>query len=221
MARKPTNVTVVLKPKDDPMTNALARLAVTVALPAMILSAAPAAAQDSDLDPSRRPSPVGIARTFLADTYVKVTYGRPYMRDRAIFGDPADGATYLVPFGQVWRTGANEATEITITGPVQFAGQRLETGTYSVFTVPGEESWEVHIYPELGMDGTGQLGPGFTIIETYDPSLDVLVAEVPTATLDEPVEQFTIAFEDADEGAHMVLRWETTEVRVPIERAAG
>jgi len=199
----------------------LVRFTVTAALPALILSAAPAAAQDADLDPSRRPSPVDIARTFLGDTYVKVTYSRPYMRGRAIFGDPADGETYLVPFGQVWRTGANEATEITITGPVQVAGQRLETGTYSIFTVPGEESWEVRVHPELGMDGTGRLGPGLTFTETYDPAIDVLVAEVPTTTLDEPVEQFTIVFEDADDGTHMVLRWETMEVRVPITAAAG
>jgi hypothetical protein len=65
------------------------------------------------------------------------------------------------------------------------------------------------------MDGTARLGPdGFT--ETYDPVLDVLVAEVPTRPLGEPVQQFTIAFEDADGGTHMAFRWETTEVRVPI-----
>lgn len=181
-------------------------------MPTLILPA-PVAAQD--LHPSRRPSPVGIAKTFVGDTYVKVTYGRPYMRDRAIFGDPADGETYLVPFGETWRTGANEATEINITGPLRVAGQRLDAGTYSIFTVPGASSWEVSFHPGLGLDGLGRLGPdGFT--ETYDPALDVLVAEVPVRTLDEPVEQLTISFEDADVGTDIVLRWETTEVRVPI-----
>ena len=88
-----------------------------------LMPAASAAAQD--LHPSRLASPVGIAKTFLGDTYLKVTYGRPYVRNRAIFGDPADGNTYLVPFGETWRTGANEATEITITSPLMVAGQQL------------------------------------------------------------------------------------------------
>lgn len=188
------------------------RLVILLSLPTLV---APATAAAQDLHPSRRASPVGIAKTFVGETYVKVNYGRPYMRDRAVFGDPAEGETYLVPFGETWRTGANEATEITITGPLMVAGQQLEAGTYSIFTVPGASSWEVRFHPGLGMDGTGRLGPGgFT--ETYDPSLDVLVAEVPTNTLSEPVEQFTIDFEEAEGGMHLVFRWETTEVRVPI-----
>lgn len=189
-----------------------ARLAILVLLPQLI---PPATAAAQDLHPSRRPSPVGIAKTFLGDTYVKVTYSRPYMRDRAVFGDPADQTSYLVPFGQTWRTGANEASEITITDPVQVAGRQLEAGTYSIFTVPGPSSWEVRFHPGLGMDGLSRLGPD-GVTETYDPVLDVLVAEVPTRPLGEPVQQFTIAFEDADGGTHMVFRWETTEVRVPI-----
>lgn len=194
-----------------------AQIAILALLP-MLIPAAPAAAQD--LHPSRRASPVGIAKTFMGDTYLKVTYGRPYVRNRAIFGDPADGNTYLVPFGETWRTGANEATEITITDPVMVAGERLEAGTYSIFTVPRASSWEVRFHPGLGLDGTGRLGPGgFT--ETYDPALDVLVAEVPTATLDEPVQQFTMDFEEVEGGTHLVFRWETTEVRVPITPAGS
>lgn len=193
-------------------------IAIVVAFSAPLPWAAPAAAQD--LHPSRRLSPVGIAKTFLGDTYVKVTYGRPYVRDRAIFGDPADGETYLVPFGEVWRTGANEATEITVTGPVEVAGRRLDAGTYSIFTVPGAESWEIRFHPGLGMDGTGRLGADGTFTETYDPALDVLAVDVPTATLDEPVDQFTVSFEEtAGGGADMMLRWETTEVRVPLAPA--
>lgn len=192
------------------------RLAVTL----LALSLLPVPTAGQDLHPSRRPSPIGIAKTFLGDTYLKITYGRPYMRDRAIFGDPSDGEEYLVPFGETWRTGANEATEITLTGPVTLAGQPLDAGTYSIFTVPGAETWEVRLHPELGMDGVGRLGPdGF--METYDPDLDILVAEIEPVTLDEPVEQFTIEFEDAGGGVHMVLRWETTEVRVPIRSAEG
>ena len=189
-----------------------ARSLLLLLLPALLLTPSDAAAQD--LHPSRRPSPVGIAKTFLGDTYVKVTYGRPYLRDRRVFGPAGDSVSYMHPFGELWRTGANEATEITVTGPVLIAGQRLAAGTYSIFTVPGADTWEVRFNSELGMDGTGRMGPdGFR--ETYDPANDVLVARVPVRALEEPVEQFTIAFEDG----HMVLRWENAEVPVPIAAA--
>ncbi|HUH12485.1 MAG TPA: DUF2911 domain-containing protein, partial [Longimicrobiales bacterium] len=192
------------------------RFFLLLVLPTLLFAPADTAAQD--LHPSRRPSPVGIAKTFLGDTYVKVTYGRPYLRDRQIFGDASTGGTYLHPFGELWRTGANEATEITVTGPVEVAGQRLPAGTYSIFTVPGADTWEVRFNSELGMDGTGRLGPeGFRL--TYDTADDVLVARIPVRTLEEPVEQFTIAFEQGDGGTHMVLRWENTEVPVPIAAA--
>ena len=103
---------------------ALRRSALALAWLAGLAFAAPAAAQD--LHPSRRPSPIGIAKTHIGETYVKVTYGRPYMRGRSVFGAPGDTVTYLVPFGQLWRTGANEATELTATGPLMVAGSRLE-----------------------------------------------------------------------------------------------
>ena len=190
-------------------------LLVLLALTAVVLSAENGAAQD--LHRSRRPSPVGIAKTFVGDTYVKVTYGRPYVRGRDIFGNPTDGGTYLVPLGELWRTGANEATEITVTRPVLIAGERLEAGTYSVFTVPGASSWTVRFNTQLGMDGTGRFDPETRrIIPSYDEADDVLVVEIPSGSLAEDVDQFTIAFETAEGGAHMVLSWERTEVRIPI-----
>lgn len=194
----------------------MSRLVLVATLAGMVLTAAPADAQD--LHPSRRPSPIGIAKTFIDDTYLKLTYGRPYMRGRAIFG-PAGEDDYLVPFGEIWRTGANEATEITLTGPVLVMGQRLEAGTYSIFTVPGPSTWEVRFHSGLGMDGLGRMRPGGGFARTYDPSRDVLVVQAPVGTLDEPVEQFTIEFAETPGGTEMVLRWETTEVRVPITPA--
>ena len=176
-------------------------------------------AQAQDLHPSRRPSPIGIAKTHLGDTYVKIVYGRPYVRGRQIFGTPTDDAEFLVPFGEIWRTGANEATEITLTGPVLLAGERLDAGTYSIFTVPGPDEWAVHVSPQLGLDGTGRIGPdGFTP-DVYDSDQDVLVLTVPSGQIpedDEDVEQFTISFEEAGDGTHLVLRWQRTEVHLPI-----
>ena len=186
----------------------------------LCLLAATDLATAQDLHPSRRPSPVGIAKTHLGDTYVKVVYSRPYVRNRDIFGTNTDEKTFLVPFGQLWRTGANEATEITTTGALSMAGQVLAAGTYAIFTEPGPDEWTVHISPQLGLDGTGRLGPdGFTP-NVYDASQDVLVFTVNSGMLEESVDQFTISFEDTDGGTHLVLSWEKTEVRIPIGAAS-
>ena len=177
--------------------------------------------QAQDLHPSRRPSPLGIAKTHIGDTYVKVTYGRPYMRGRKIFGANNGDTSYLVPFGEVWRTGANEATEITLTAPLMLAGQRLNAGTYSIFTKPGAENWVIHISPHLGLDGTGNFDPATeTFTQVFDPKDDVLTLTVPSGQIDETVDQFTISFEKADPGADMVLQWEKTEVRIPVRPAS-
>ncbi len=167
-----------------------------------------------DLHPSRRPSPMGIARISLDDTYVKVHYSRPYKRGRDnIFGTEESEA--LVPYGKVWRTGANEATEITLTGDLTVGGELLPAGTYSIFTVPGAESWSVHFNSTLGLSGTGIFADGqFTPVDL--PASDVLVVEATPTTLEEEVDQFTISLETTDSGADLVFAWITTEVRLAI-----
>jgi hypothetical protein len=146
-----------------------------------------------------------------------VTYGRPYVRGRDIFGNPTGGGTYLVPLGELWTTGANEATEITVTRPVLIAGARREAGTYSVFTVPEASSWTVRFSTQLGMEGTGRFDAETgQIMPSYDEADDVLVVEIPSGSLAEDVDHFTIAFETAEGGTHMVLSWERTEVRILI-----
>lgn len=187
----------------------------TLALVAATLTL-PVVADAQDLHPSRRPSPLGLARTTVGETYIKVHYGRPYQRGRDnIFGTKESGA--LVPFGEVWRTGANEATEITITRDVTVAGKELPAGTYTLFTTPGAETWQVHFNSKLGMSGTGMFQDGkFTPVDLA--ATNVLSVEVPVTTLaeDAKVDQFTIAFEAMEGGTTMVLRWIRTEVRVPI-----
>ena len=170
-----------------------------------------------DLHPSRRPSPMGIARISLDDTYVKVHYSRPYKRGRDnIFGTEESEA--LVPYGKVWRTGANEATEITLTGDLTVGGELLPAGTYSIFTVPGAESWSVHFNSALGLSGTGIFADGqFTPVDL--PASDVLVVEATPTTLEEEVDQFTISLETTDTGADLVFAWITTEVRLAIATA--
>ena len=169
-----------------------------------------------DLHPSRRPSPIGWSRITLGSTYVSVVYGRPYKRGRDnIFGTKESGA--LVPFGDRWRTGANEATEVTVTGNVLVAGKPLRAGTYSLSTIPGPERWTVHFNSRLGLDGLGTVANNqFTAVDLGPTDVLVVTAAVSRLPADKEVDQFTIEMERTPAGADMVLRWIRTEVRVPI-----
>lgn len=191
------------------------------ALATAVALIAPAFAAAQDLHPSRRKSPLGWERTTVGDAYVSLVYGRPYKRDRDnIFGTKESGA--VVPYGEIWRTGANEATEITVTRDVTIAGKKLAAGTYSVQTTPGAESWKFHFNSLLGLDGTGHFDRATQTFTPADlPKNDVLVVEAKPATLaaDKEVDQMTFDFEKTATGADLIFRWIRTEVRLPIAAA--
>ncbi len=181
----------------------------------------PLAAERAALAPGQRLSPMAMARTFVGDAYVRVVYSRPGKRERDnIFGSKESGA--LVPWGDVWRAGANEATEITVTGDVVFNDDGLlPAGTYSVFSIPGPEKWTIHFNSALGLSGTQRMNPETEEFEPgYDPANDVLVIEAAPTQLAEEVDLFTIDFEPTATGAEMVWQWITTELRVPVRRPA-
>ena len=188
-------------------------LAAAVALPLFAVA--------QDLHPSRRPSPLGIARITLGDAYVRVIYSRPYKRGRNnIFGTKESGA--LVPYGERWRTGANEATEITVTRDVLVGGKKLPAGTYSLSTTPGPETWTLHFNSKLGLDGLGLFANNtFTPVDLAPT--DVLAVSAPATQLpeDNEVDQLTFEFEKSGAGADLVLRWIRTEVRVPVTPASS
>lgn len=193
-------------------------------LAALLTSALlPAFAAAQDLHPSRRPSPMGMARITLDDgTYVRLVYSRPYLRGRDnIFGTKESEA--LVPFGELWRFGANEATEISVTGDVTVGGQKLAAGTYSVFVTPGEKEWTFHFNSALGLNGAFARNPETGNFEmAYKAENDVATVKAAGGHLgddDEAVDQFTISFEKVEGGAHMIVRWQKTEVRVPFSPA--
>lgn len=149
----------------------------------------------------RRKSPLSIARVEHQDTYVKITYSQPQMKGRDIFGS-------LVPFGEVWRTGANEATEMTVTQPITMAGNKVEAGTYSIFTIPNEDKWTIILNSDVGQ--WGAFG--------YDQQFDVMRFEVPVTSIDEPVEAFNISFSDIKDGkTTLTIVWDRTKVEIPIE----
>ncbi len=193
------------------------RRMVVAALAAAVVAPLVLAAQD--LHPSRRPSPLGMARTMLGDAYVRVVYGRPYKRDRKnIFGTKESGA--VVIYGERWRTGANEATELTVTRDVLVGGQKLPAGTYSLSTTPAPGTWKVHINSKLGLDGLGIFANNtFTPVDLAPTDVLTVSATATELPEDKEVDQLTFDFEKTPAGADMVLRWIRTEVRVPIALA--
>ncbi len=147
------------------------------------------------------PSPSAKIMQTVGLTDVTVEYSRPAMRDRAIFGA-------LVPFDQVWRTGANANTVVTFSDSVTVGNQKLKAGKYALYTKPGKDKWEVMFYNNTDNWGTP---------EDWD---ETLVAASTTAT---PVktatkaENFTIAINNLDtSGATMDIMWDQTMVSVPF-----
>lgn len=145
-------------------------------------------------------SPEAIAQTSQNGLTVKVDYCQPYKKGRAIFGG-------LVPYGQVWRTGANEATIITLNQDVTFAGKPLKAGEYTLWTIPSQQGWIAIINRETGQWGTN-----------YDPGEDVFRAPIVSRPHSPAAEQFTISFVPATGGTNMILAWDQTEAIVPIRR---
>ncbi|MBN2732702.1 MAG: DUF2911 domain-containing protein [Balneolaceae bacterium] len=145
-----------------------------------------------------RPSPNAAVSQTIGTTQVVVTYGRPGVKGRTIFGD-------LEAYGEVWRTGANEATAVTFSNDVTVEGKELKAGTYSLYTIPGENTWTV-IFNSKQSWGT-----------EYDESKDVLRVEVQPEQ-GPMMEWFMIYFENlGNNTADMVLHWNKTKVPVTIE----
>ncbi len=164
------------------------------------------AAQDVVPAPDARPSPLALTQLTLDDgTYVKVHYSSPRKRGRTIFGD-------LVRYDRVWRLGANEATEMTITQPIRFGGEMLPAGTYALFAIPNEDSWTIIANENLGQWGAF----------SYAEDADVLRIEAPVQRIDSVHEAFTMNLEQDEEEseARLVITWDQTRVTVPIEPIA-
>jgi len=133
-------------------------------------------------------------------TDIEVVYSRPGVKNRTIFGG-------IVPYGQVWRTGANQATKITFNTPVKFEGVDIPAGTYALFTIPGEKAWTVIISKNAAQWGSFQ----------YNEKDDVARLKVTPVTLAESIETFTIEFNHIrDESAVLNLVWDKTVVPIHL-----
>ncbi len=161
----------------------------------------PATAQER-ANEEARVSPNATVSQTIGTTEVLVTYGRPGVRDRDIFGG-------LVAFGEVWRTGANESTVLVLSDDVMIEGEEVPEGTYSIYTIPGEDEWTIIINEKLSW-GT-----------QYDESMDFARVTVePEESFN--VEQMMIYFEDVtDTEGELVIHWDDTKVPVTISTANG
>lgn len=148
-------------------------------------------------------SPKARLETKVGLTDVAVEYSRPGLKGRGekIFGE-------LLPYGQVWRTGANESTKVTFADDVEIKGQPLKAGTYALYTIPGQNEWTVIFSKNLELWGDSG----------YKPEEDALRVKVTPVTIPYPKETFTIDFGNYSlDGADLLITWDNTQVNVPVK----
>lgn len=165
---------------------------------ALAFLATPLLAQDAPPPARVAISPRGAEEIAVGPGKMRVEYGRPFAKGRKIFGG-------LVPWGKVWRTGANEATSLTTDVDVTLGTVPLPRGSYTLYTLPGEKEWLLIVNRQTGQWGT-----------EYDPKLDVARIPMRSATRPDHLEVMTISFlpEDAYRGT-LRLSWEKRTLSVP------
>ena len=147
-----------------------------------------------------RPSPPASATCDLGGgKTIKTDYSSPRMKGRKIYGD-------LVPFGQVWRTGANDATTFVPSADVVVGGTTVPAGSYTLFTVPDASGWKLIINKK-----TGEWGIPYKYESDELGRVDMSVSKVPS-----PVENFTIAYDKSAGGCTLRMEWEATRASVQI-----
>ena len=131
---------------------------------------------------------------------IELTYSRPSIKGRRIFGD-------LVPFNKLWRTGANAATRLVFSEPLEIAGKKLDSGTYVLYTIPGIDSWEVIL--NKGLQNWG--------IDGYKETQDVVRFKIEPMKMKKKLETFTMDFSDITaETCSLNIRWEKTSISIPL-----
>jgi len=156
---------------------------------------------------NRTLSPAGSAELANGTLKVSVSYSRPSVRERVIFGTKESGA--LQPYGQYWRLGANEPTIVTFNQDVTFNGNPLKAGSYWMFAIPGGAEFEIGLNGDVPMWGASE----------PDYSKDVLRTKVPVQTQGSITEQHTITLEAGDNGVDIKAAFEKISFVVPIRPA--
>jgi hypothetical protein len=148
-----------------------------------------------------RPSPAASASCDLGGgKTVKTAYSSPRVKGRKIYGG-------LVPYGEVWRTGANEATTFVTSSDITVGGTKVPAGSYTIFSVPNADSWKLVV-----SKGTGEWGTQYPGADKDLARIDMKVSKLPS-----PVENFTISYEKSGSGCMMNIDWETTRASVDVK----
>src|SRR5258708_13041500 len=152
-------------------------------------------------DKSKRPSPPGTAEVTLKQKRITVEYSRPSLKGRKAVGGQ------LAPYGQVWRTGANEATALTTEADLNVGGVNVPAGKYTLYTLPSEGTWKLIISKQTGQWGT-----------VYNEDQDLARIDTQKSQLTDRVEQFTISFDNKSAAtANLVLTSDTTPISPPAQ----
>ncbi len=165
---------------------------------ALVFSHTSNAQKFSDLDPSPMDAATYPSNYKISDKAIKVIYSRPQLKGRDV--------AKLAPNYEVWRTGANEATEITFYKPVTFGDVKVKAGTYTLFTIPNDKEWTVILSSDINVWGA----------YTYKQDNDVARIKVPVTQGKDILEAFSITFEESKSGADMYMGWGTLRVKVPF-----
>lgn len=150
-------------------------------------------------------SPEDISHYEEASLKMEVFYNRPFKKNRIIFGN-------LVPYGEVWRTGANEATTFYSNEDLLVDGSLLKAGTYTLWTIPMKDSWKVIFNSKMYPWGIDLDKKAYR-----DPAFDILILETPVTQPDEVLEQFSIYFEKTNDLVFLKLGWDKTLLAVPLK----
>jgi hypothetical protein len=190
------------------LTVAAALLGASV-IPTQLAAQANSACPHRNLPVAGRKSPLDSVTFTVAGKEVKVCYGRPSSRGRVMLGGSS------IPYGKIWRTGANEPTVFFAPIPLKVAGLSVAPGVYSLYTVPGAREWEV-----IMNRSTSQWGEESNYTGEVKAQ-EVGRAKVKAETTNPPVETFTIRAEPAGANrAALVLEWEKTRIRIPVQAAS-
>jgi hypothetical protein len=184
-----------------------ALLGATPAAPGPAADTACQVLEPRDVPVQGRKSPLDSLTFSVAGRPVKLCYGRPSSRGRVMLGSKA------VPYGKLWRTGANEPTVFFTPVPLTVAGIEVPPGAYSLYTVPTAGQWEIIVNRSIEQWGEES---------NYTPEVkaqELGRAKVGSERVAQPVETFTIRSERAGRGANLVLEWENTRVRIPVKPA--
>ena len=154
------------------------------------------------------PSSAGSVGSTVGLTEITIEYSRPKMKGRKIFGE---GSDYLQPYGQLWRSGANQGSKLVLSTDANIGGTDVKAGEYLIFSTPGKDSWDVMLYSDISLGGN---------VNSYDKANEVVMTSVKPTMLSSNVETLTYNISDISEdntSANIELTWANVSVKVPIK----